>query len=216
MTNSTPLIQFSDVSLTLENEPRLSNVSFHIHRGECIHLTGPNGCGKSLVLELLAGLRKPTSGEIFVAGDCINHFNTTELRLLRRSMGLMLDGMVLLDDHTVIDNLLLSTAISSESPWTAKKRALMALEKCGVSQIANKKPMALSAGQRQLVMLARAIINRPVCIVADEPVAHLDDMNAQILMDLFGVFVHAGVSVLIASHHLLPPKNTTVRTITLS
>lgn len=215
MSNSTPLIQFSNVCLRLENEQRLSNISFHIDRGECVHLTGANGCGKTLVLELLAGLRKPTSGEIFVAGDSINQLNTVELRLLRRSMGLMLDGMNLLENQSILDNLLLATALSNESPWLAKKRALIALEKCGVKNVAYKKPCALSAGQRQLVMLARAVVNRPVCIIADEPFIHLDDNNAQTLMDLFGIFVHAGVSVIIASHHLLPLKNTSVRTIQL-
>ena len=164
---------------------------------------------------MLSGLRKPTEGEVIVAGDRINDYNELERRSLRRSMGLLMQGGLLLEDRSVLENVLIPAVVAEESFREARARARIALEKCGLAALADLRPHELSAGQRQLAMLARAVVNRPALILADEPAAQLDDRNAQTLIDLLGMFAQAGVTVFLASHRIPRPRNVKVRVIEL-
>ena len=176
-------------------------------------MIGPTGSGKSTVLKLLAGLVRPTSGEVIVAGDRVDHFNEMERRWLRRSMGLMMQDGRLLDDRTVHENVMLPALAAEESYAEARRRGFLALEKCGLAEHADAFPARLSAGQRQL---ARAVVNRPVVILADEPVAHLDDVNGEALLALLATFARAGVTVVCASHKALTVPRAQLREIILS
>ena len=159
---------------------------------------------------------KPTSGEVVVAGDRVDSFSEMERRWLRRSMGLMMQDGRLLEDRTVHENVMLPALAAEESYAEARRRAFLALEKCGIGELAPALPGRLSAGEKQLALLARAVVNRPVVILADEPVAHLDEANAQALLALLAAFVRAGVTVVAASHEALPVAGTPVREITLA
>jgi len=210
-----PLFEFRQVGVSIDDVVRLENLSFSAFRGEFMLLHGATGSGKTLVLEMLSGLRKPTEGEVIVAGDRINDYNELERRSLRRSMGLLMQGGLLLEDRSVLENVLIPAVVAEESFREARARARIALEKCGLAALADLRPHELSAGQRQLAMLARAVVNRPALILADEPAAQLDDRNAQTLIDLLGMFAQAGVTVFLASHRIPRPRNVKVRVIEL-
>lgn len=215
MYSEPPLFEFRQVGVSIDDVVRLENLSFSAFRGEFVLLHGATGSGKTLVLEMLSGLRKPTEGEVIVAGDRINDYNELERRSLRRSMGLLMQGGLLLEDRSVLENVLIPAVVAEESFREARARARIALEKCGLAALADLRPHELSAGQRQLAMLARAVVNRPALILADEPAAQLDDQNAQTLTDLLGMFAQAGVTVFLASHRIPRPRNVKVRVIEL-
>ena len=215
MYSEPPLFEFRQVGVSIDDVVRLENLSFSAFRGEFVLLHGATGSGKTLVLEMLSGLRKPTEGEVIVAGDRINDYNELERRSLRRSMGLLMQGGLLLEDRSVLENVLIPAVVAEESFREARARARIALEKCGLAAHADLRPHELSAGQRQLAMLARAVVNRPALILADEPAAQLDDRNAQTLIDLLGMFAQAGVTVFLASHRIPRPRNVKVRVIEL-
>lgn len=215
MYSEPPLFEFRQVGVSIDDVVRLENLSFSAFRGEFMLLHGATGSGKTLVLEMLSGLRKPTEGEVIVAGDRINDYNELERRSLRRSMGLLMQGGLLLEDRSVLENVLIPAVVAEESFREARARARIALEKCGLAVLADLRPHELSAGQRQLAMLARAVVNRPALILADEPAAQLDDRNAQTLIDLLGMFAQAGVTVFLASHRIPRPRNVKVRVIEL-
>ena len=215
MYSEPPLFEFRQVGVSIDDVVRLENLSFSAFRGEFVLLHGATGSGKTLVLEMLSGLRKPTEGEVIVAGDRINDYNELERRSLRRSMGLLMQGGLLLEARSVLENVLLPAVVAEESFREARARARIALEKCGLAALADLRPHELSAGQRQLAMLARAVVNRPALILADEPAAQLDDRNAQTLIDLLGMFAQAGVTVFLASHRIPRPRNVKVRVIEL-
>ena len=215
MYSEPPLFEFRQVGVSIDDVVRLENLSFSAFRGEFVLLHGATGSGKTLVLEMLSGLRKPTEGEVIVAGDRINDYNELERRSLRRSMGLLMQGGLLLEDRSVLENVLIPAVVAEESFREARARARIALEKCGLAALAELRPHELSAGQRQLAMLARAVVNRPALILADEPAAQLDDRNAQTLIDLLGMFAQAGVTVFLASHRIPRPRNVKVRVIEL-
>ena len=215
MYSEPPLFEFRQVGVSIDDVVRLENLSFSAFRGEFVLLHGATGSGKTLVLEMLSGLRKPTEGEVIVAGDRINDYNELERRSLRRSMGLLMQGGLLLEDRSVLENVLIPAVVAEESFREARARARIVLEKCGLAALADLRPHELSAGQRQLAMLARAVVNRPALILADEPAAQLDDRNAQTLIDLLGMFAQAGVTVFLASHRIPRPRNVKVRVIEL-
>lgn len=211
-----PLLELHSTSVIIDGSVVVDRVSLTVGRGEFVLLRGPTGSGKSTVLKLLAGLVRPTSGEVIVAGDRVDHFNEMERRWLRRSMGLMMQDGRLLDDRTVHENVMLPALAAEESYAEARRRGFLALEKCGLAEHADAFPARLSAGQRQLALLARAVVNRPVVILADEPVAHLDDVNGEALLALLATFARAGVTVVCASHKALTVPRAQLREIILS
>ena len=215
MTEET-LLELRNVTAAYDGRTVFEILSLTVGRGEFVLLHGNTGCGKSTVLRLLAGLERPAAGEIIVSSDRVDRFNEVQRRWLRRSMGLMVQEGLLLDDRSIHDNVMLPALAAEESFGEARSRALLALEKCGIAELATQLPRHLSAGQRQLVNLARAVVNRPVVILADEPVAHLDKSNARTLLDLLGAFVEAGVTVVAASHERIAPQGVPFREIPLS
>lgn len=215
MSKEEPLLELQDVSVQFGSSTSISGLSLEIHRGEFVLLRGRTGCGKSTILKLIAGIINPSQGKVVVAGDRVDKFNDVQRRWLRRSIGMMVQERLLLEDRSVLENVMLPSLAAEESFSESRRRALVALEKCGISQLSNLLPSTLSAGQAQLVGLARAVVNRPVLILVDEPVAHLDRHNAEILLNLLGQFVKAGVTVLAASHDYIQLDGVQTREIQL-
>jgi|GEM_PF-3301984 len=141
-----PLLELHSTSVIIDGSVVVDRVSLTVGRGEFVLLRGPTGSGKSTVLKLLAGLVRPTSGEVIVAGDRVDHFNEMERRWLRRSMGLMMQDGRLLDDRTVHENVMLPALAAEESYAEARRRGFLALEKCGLAEHADAFPARLSAG----------------------------------------------------------------------
>ena len=194
----TPLIELTNVAVDFDGKRRVSGITFSVNRGQFIYLTGPTGSGKSLVLKLIAGLLKPSAGEVRIGGDLVNNFTENQKMWMRRSMGIMLPALA-----------------ADESYREARIRARHALQKCRIEDLADLYPAELSSGQRQMACLARAVVNDPVMILADEPAAHLDLTSAQELMNLLGSFSLGTVSVIVASHLQLLPANVSHKTIYL-
>lgn len=213
---TTPIVEFANVAVELDGVLRLSNISFAVPRGAFVCLHGQTGCGKSLVLKLIAGLIAPTAGEVRVAGDLINDFTEDQRQQMRRSMGIMSQEGLLLKDRTVLENVMLPALAAQESFGEAHQRALEALDHCRIRELAHARPQELSYGQRQIACLARAVVNTPRIILADEPVAHLDMENAQLLMDLLGEFSLGGVPVIVATHIGVEPGNVALDSLTLT
>ena len=212
---NTPLVELIDAGIEFPGV-RVSGISFNVTRGEFVCLYGPTGSGKTLALNMIAGRMRPHTGRVMVAGDCINTFSDRQMMLVRRTMGIMRQELLLLNDRTVLENVMLPALAAEESYGEAHRRAMRALENCGIADLASLSPQGLSAGQKQIACLARAIVNQPAVVLADEPCAHLDLENAQLLMDLLGNVSLWGTSVIVASHLEIRPNTVAVRAIELA
>lgn len=179
----------------------LESVNADIARGEMVVVTGHSGAGKSTLLKLLAVLERPTEGRILVGGENVSALKRAALPYWRRSIGLILQDQRLLFDRSAFDNVMLPLAISGHPPREAAGRARAALERVGLDGRETAQPIELSGGEQQRLTIARAIVNRPQILIADEPTAHLDDACARDIADLFRSFNEAGVTVLLTTHN---------------
>lgn len=212
---NTPLIELIDACVEFDGKQTTRPISFTVYGGEFVCLHGNTGSGKSLALRLISGLETATSGRVLIAGDLVNDYTPKQKLLLRRSMGIMVQGGLLLEDRSILDNVMLPAIAAGLSGSEARDRAKRALNKCGLRDSYDQRPKNLSAGQKQLACLARAVVNHPTVILADEPAANLDVENAQQLMDLLGEFAATGVAVVVASHLEIQPQSIFCRPILL-
>jgi cell division transport system ATP-binding protein len=197
------MLKFDNVSKRYpETGDVLNNVSFHLQQGEIAFLTGHSGAGKTTLLKLIAVMERCTRGEIFLDGECLSHVKQRHLPYLRRKMGFIYQDYKLLTDRTVFDNVALPLAIAGFGHLEIKRRVRASLDKVGLSGKEKKFPQALSGGEQQRVGIARAVVNKPPLIIADEPTGNLDpELSAEIML-LFEQFQQVGVTVLIASHDI--------------
>jgi len=197
-----PLVTFDRVTKRYDRDrAALADASFALDRSEFVLLTGPSGAGKSTVLRLICGLEQPSSGQVTVAGEDIARIRRRALPHLRRSLGVVLQNLMLLNDRSVLDNVALPALAAGLSHAAAQERARAALVRVALDPDAERAlPTALSGGEQQRVALARAIVNRPALVLADEPTAHVDDQGAEQLLQLLEQFTIAGVTVLMATH----------------
>ena len=197
-----PLVSFERVSKRYDGaRAALDDASFALGRSEFVLLTGPSGAGKSTVLRLICGLEAPSAGRIVVAGEDMARVRRRALPFLRRSLGVVLQNLMLLDDRSVLDNVALPALAAGLSGGEARERARAALARVALDTHAGTvRPSALSGGEQQRVALARAIVNRPALVLADEPTAHVDERGAEQLLQLLEQFAIAGVTVLMATH----------------
>lgn len=216
---SAALVEFDHVSRQFGSfRLALADVSFRVGRGELVLLTGPSGAGKSTVLQLIAALDAPTSGVVRVAGQDVSRLRKAAVPLLRRSMGIVLQDPMLLDDRDVLANVMLPALVTGVPVAEARTRAQAALERAGLAEAAlwHARPRALSGGEQQRAALARAIVNRPTLVLADEPVAHLDAAAAAGIFATLAQFAAAGVTVLVATHAVPAAFNMTPRVLALA
>ena len=178
----------------------LRDVSFEITAGELVFFTGHSGAGKSTLFRLLAAIERPTAGSIVVGGQNLAALRRSAIPFLRRHFGLIFQDQKLLFDRTVLDNTLLPLAIVGLPYREALRRARAALDKVGLLEREKSHPIALSGGEQQRLAIARAVVNRPAILLADEPTANLDSATAADLLDIFAAFHQVGVTVVIATH----------------
>lgn len=202
------MIEFRQVSkLYARNHAALSEVTLTVTRGEWVYLTGPSGAGKSTLLKMIAGIERPTSGVIAVNGQDIGRLKASGLPYLRRKLGLMFQQQTLLNDRSVLANVMLPLLVSATPREDAERRARAALDKVGLLDQAASMPLELSGGEQQRVAIARAIVNRPQIILADEPTANLDRASASKVMAALRAFHGVGVTCLIATHDEMLLRN---------
>lgn len=178
----------------------LADINFHIKPGEFVFVSGPSGAGKSTLLRLIGGLESPTRGAVHVKGNRIDQLPSRAQPYIRRAIGLILQDVHLLNDRTGIHNVMLPLEVLGLERSVAMKRARAAMEKVGLAGKENQFPIEMSGGEQQRLAIARAIVNRPAIVIADEPTANLDADSARRIMDVFRDFNRVGVTTLIASH----------------
>lgn len=195
------MISFSAVSKRYAGgQEALRGVTFALEAGEFAFLTGHSGAGKSTLLKLIPAIERPTSGSVIVNGQNVGALKRSAVPYLRRNLGLVFQDQKLLYDRTVYDNVMLPLSFSGHPPREAARRARAALDKVGLLARERANPIQLSGGEQQRLAIARAVVNRPAMLVADEPTANLDAESAGRIIDIFVSFHQVGVTLLIATH----------------
>lgn len=180
----------------------LRNVSFHLERGEMAFLTGHSGAGKSTLLKLIALIERCSRGQVLLDGESLNLAKDRQVPYLRRKVGLIFQDYKLLQDRTVFDNVALPLLIAGYGYHEVSRRVRASLDKVGLLGKEKKYPAVLSGGEQQRVGIARAVVNKPPMILADEPTGNLDPELSAEIMHLFEQFQQVGVTILIASHDI--------------
>jgi cell division transport system ATP-binding protein len=178
----------------------LREASFAIATGAFAFVTGRSGAGKSTALKLVPVVERPTSGTVVVHGQNVGALRRAAIPYLRRNLGLVFQEQKLLHDRSVFDNVMLPLLVCGQAPAEAARRARAALDKVGLAGREHARPAALSGGEQQRLCIARAVVNRPAILLADEPTANLDPAAAADLMEIFRAFNRVGVTVVVATH----------------
>ncbi|AOW77262.1 cell division ATP-binding protein FtsE [Colwellia sp. PAMC 20917] len=210
------MIHFNNVSKTYPGGfLALKNVSFELAAGEMAFLTGHSGAGKSTLLKLMSLMEKPTSGKIQINGSEISNIKYKDIPYARRKIGMIFQNHNLLMDRTIFDNVALPLVIEGYSHKETRKRVEAALDKVHLSDKLRCFPNMLSGGEQQRVGIARALVNKPLILLADEPTGNLDPKLSLDIIRLFEEFNDFGVTVLIATHDLGLIARMKYRTLTL-
>lgn len=182
----------------------LKGVSLHIHKGEIVSIVGPSGAGKTTLLQILGSLDKPDKGTVEINGTSLDRLNEQALSAFRnRQIGFVFQFHQLLPEFTALENVLIPAYIAKEDPRQAEKRALEVLSFLNLSDRTNHKPNELSGGEKQRVAVARALINNPSVILADEPSGSLDSKNKEELHQLlFDLRKEFGQTIVIITHDI--------------
>ncbi len=180
----------------------IAELSLEIPRGSMTFVTGHSGAGKSTLLKLIALLERPTRGQILIDGQNIARLPARAIPRHRRRIGMIFQDHRLLHDRTVFDNVALPLVIAGTDPREIPRRVRAALDRVGLLRHERARPITLSSGEQQRVGIARAVVNRPDLLLADEPTGNLDPELSREIMRLFERFNEIGTTILIASHDL--------------
>ena len=178
----------------------LRDVSFDVEPGEMVLVTGPSGAGKSVLVRILFGAETPTDGQGIVNGRNLARLDRPTLAALRRELGVVSQDSRLIDRLCVLDNVAVAAEVAGEGRTAARARASDLLDMVGLSDVAEAPAHILSAGERQRVGLARALVNRPSLLLADEPTSSLDPDSAEQILSLLKEVHRDGTTVLVATH----------------
>ena len=178
----------------------LHDVTLDIAKGELVYLAGPSGAGKSTLMKMVAGVERPTSGKVIVSGHDVGRIKPAGIPFLRRNIGIIFQQQRQLNDRNILANTMLPMLVTGARTAEAEQRARAALDKVGLLDRARAMPLELSGGEQQRVAVARAIVNRPQIILADEPTANLDRVAADKVLDALRSFHAVGVTCVISTH----------------
>ncbi len=196
-----PMIQVSRVSKRYAGGyEALRDVTFSIDTGEMVFITGHSGAGKSTLLKLVTAIERPTSGSVIINGQNVSSMKAGMIPFFRRNFGLIFQDHKLLFDRSVYENVALPLAITGFPRGEIAKRSRAALDKVGLLGREKARPITLSGGEQQRLCIARAIVNRPAILLADEPTGNLDTAYAEEIIGMFRSFNQVGVTVVIATH----------------
>ena len=211
------MIELSHIDKTYPNgHQALNDVSFKLVSGEMAFVLGHSGAGKSTLFRLITLIERPSSGRIIVDNQDLSTLRNNKIPALRREIGVIFQDHKLLYDRTVFDNVALPLIVIGMPHDEIQKRVRAALGKVGLSGKEKQLPITLSGGEQQRVGIARAVINRPSILLADEPTGNLDDALSDEIIDIFNDFNQVGVTVLIATHDLRQVERLQKRTIMLA
>ena len=194
------MIILKDVTKQYKSKPALYNVNLHIKPGEFVFLTGASGAGKSTLMKLLYMEEKPTRGQVLIGGINIGNLHPNKIPNLRRCMGIVFQDFKLLQNHTVYDNIAYVVRTLGISSREIEARVYGALNIVGLEHKAKSRPTELSGGEQQRVSIARAIVNGPPLLIADEPTGNLDPRNSMEVMEILDQVNQRGITILVSTH----------------
>lgn len=198
------LVELSDVTKVYNGGRRFSaldSVSITIRAGEVTAVMGPSGSGKSTLLNIIGGLDRPSNGSVIVDGANLNRLSEAGLARFRRArVGIVFQFFNLLNNLTVLDNVLIPAQLAGAGRSEARRRANDLLERLGIARLANQYPARLSGGERQRVAIARALINNPPLLLADEPTGALDRSSGEQVLAIFSDLSRSGQTIVLVTH----------------
>jgi len=195
------MIELYNVVVSFDGSRVLDSVSFNLKNSEFVYLVGQTGAGKSSLLRLMYFDLKPSSGRVKVAGYDSATVKNREIPFLRRRIGVVFQDFKLLEDRNVYDNVAFALYVTNARRGEVKKKVLHALADVGLSHKRNQMPHELSGGEQQRVVMARALINEPAILLADEPTGNLDPTSSAEIMELLTKINMRGTAVLMATHN---------------
>ena len=209
------MIQLIHVSKSYDRRVALFDVTMEIEKGEFVLLMGPSGAGKSTLLRMLIGEERPDEGQIFVQGKNVSRLKQSEVPYLRRKIGTVFQDFRLLGKKSVFENVALPLIVQRSSESDIRRKVMDALRAVGVDHKKDQSPNSLSTGEQQRVCIARAIVNGPVVLLADEPTGNLDPERTAELIELFKLINARGTTVVVATHdpHVMKLVNRRVMTL---
>jgi cell division ATP-binding protein FtsE len=194
----------------------LHNVSFRIAKGEFVFLTGPSGAGKSTILKLLYMDERPTSGDVRISGYNSFDIKRRDIPKLRRRLGIVFQDFRLLEDRSAEQNVAFALEVIGTPPASIPGKVSRALTQVGLASKSTALPRELSGGEQQRVAFARALVNDPFVLIADEPTGNLDDRATRGIFQLLREINASGTAVIMATHNLELVRSTDFRTIELN
>ena len=210
------MIQMFHVNKTFGKDlEALVDVDLHIHKGEMVFLVGSNGAGKSTLLRLIFRAELPTSGQVLVNGHNIVRMKPRAVPYLRRTLGIFFQDFKLLRDRTIEENLTLVASVVGMTALQAQRKVAQLLQLVGLSHKAQMMSCELSSGEQQRVAMARALMNDPLILLADEPTGNLDAALAADVMRLLCEINASGTTILVATHDLKLAEEASCRTVLL-
>jgi len=209
------VIHFQNVTKDYDNQTAIRNISFSVGKGEMIFLTGPSGSGKTTVMRLIYLAEKADNGEITIADWEISRLKKSSIPIIRRSIGIVFQDFRLLENRTAFENIALALRIRGIGEKETKIRSYDALKTVNLRHKSDSYPRALSGGEQQRVVIARAIVSEPTILLADEPTGNLDPDTAQGVARIFKDIHAKGTTILIATHNRELYRNTGKRVLRL-
>lgn len=195
------MIEFRNVSKVYNNGTEaLHNINLKVEKGEFVFIVGSSGAGKSTFLKLITCEERPNEGQVLIDGQDISHIRKGKIPYVRRKMGLVFQDFRLIDHMTVYDNVAFAMRVVGASPKAIKKRVPYILGLVGLQHKAKHYPTEMSGGERQRVGLARALVNNPSIIIADEPTGNIDPALSYEIVDLLSAINERGTTVLMVTH----------------
>ena len=195
------MIEFTDVVKSYtEGNKALNGVSMQIEDGEFVFLVGPSGSGKSTIIKLITGELKPTSGTVHVNGSSLERIRKREIPYLRRTVGVVFQDFRLIPNMTVYENVAFAMRVIGAKEKDIKERVPYVLELVGLENKASRHPGEMSGGEQQRLAIARALVNNPSTIIADEPTGNLDPARSFEIMALLQEINNLGTTVLVVTH----------------
>lgn len=198
-----PLIRLSGIKKTVGSEQILKGIDLEVYEGEFVSIIGASGSGKSSLLYIMGLLDKPTEGEVFFEDEKIDYSNDKRLSYLRNSkIGFVFQFHYLVQELSLLDNVILPAIKKGVPIKEARERAMVLLERLGLKGKENRKPYEISGGEMQRTAIARALINQPKVLLADEPTGNLDSTNTQKVMDIFKEINKSQTTIVMVTHEI--------------
>ena len=197
------MIEFSDVTKSYSvGTHALKGVSLQIEDGDFVFLVGPSGSGKSTIIKLITGELKPTTGAVHVNGYSLERIRKREIPYLRRTVGVVFQDFRLIESKTVYENVAFAMRVIGAQEKEIKERVPYVLELVGLETKSRRHPNELSGGEQQRLAIARALVNNPSTIIADEPTGNLDPARSLEIMSLLQEINSLGTTILVVTHEM--------------